>query len=170
MKRIGSNTSLMGLALGLALVAAGCGQSDMLAPGHGRVRFDLSSGASALASGGAAATAMPDPGTGTVDNTQPLLDGEMDAPHRFFQSASVDMTDILARNSDGVMVKVNMDLPVTVDIISVENGKHVTLPDGDLPSGTYDALVLNLKGFQGTTWDGTQITIVPPGAGRDQAA
>jgi Domain of unknown function (DUF4382) len=165
MNRTRSNTWVMGLALGLALITAGCGSSDMLAPGRGRVRFTLSSGPSALASGQAAATAMPDPGTGTNDIPQPLTDGESDGPHRFFTSASVDLTSVLARNADGVLVNVDMDLPITVDIISVENGKHVTLPDGDLPSGTYDQLVLVLKEFQGTTFDGTQITIVPPGGG-----
>jgi hypothetical protein len=166
MKRIRSTTPTLGLALGLALLAAGCGTSDTLGPNQGRVRFLLSAGSSALATDQPAATAMPETdGTGTGDITQPLTDGETDSPHRFFQSASVNITSILARDADGVLVNVDMELPVTVDIISVENGKHVTLPDGTLPSGTYDQLVLVLKEFEGTTLDGTQITIVPPGGG-----
>ncbi len=153
-------TPTAGLALGLALLSAGCGSSDMLGPNQGRVQFLLSSGTSATATGQPAATAMPQ-----ADVTQPLTDGETDSPHRFFQSASVDITSILARDADGVLVNVEMDLPVTVDIISMENGKHVTLPDGNLTSGTYDQLVLVLKKLEGTTWDGTQVSIVPPGGG-----
>lgn len=160
MKTYRLTTPTAGLALGLALLSAGCGSTDMLGLNQGRVQFLLSSGTSPTATGQASATATPE-----ADVTQPLTDGETDSPHRFFQSASVDITSILARDADGVLVNVDMELPVTVDIVSMENGKHVTLPDGDLPAGTYDQLVLVLKKLEGTTWDGTQITIVPPGGG-----
>jgi Domain of unknown function (DUF4382) len=162
MQRIRPLTSATGLALGLALLMAGCGGSDnMLGPNQGRVRFVLSSGSTVLATSQPAATA----GAATTDGTGPLTDGETYEPRRLFQSASVDLTSVLARNSDGVLVNVDMSLPVTVDILSMDNGRHVTLPDGDLPSGTYDQLVLVLKKFQGTTLDSTQVTIVPPGGG-----
>ena len=123
MTRNRPSASTVGLALGLALLAAGCGTSDnMLGPNQGRVRFTLAAGSTALATNQPAATAMPGTGsTGTTDITQPLSDGETDGPHRFFQSASVNLTSILARNADGVLVNVDMDLPVTVDILSVEN-------------------------------------------------
>ena len=156
------------LALGLALVAAGCSDSG-LGPNQGRVRFVLSSGATAAGVAGAqSATATPTPGT-TGATASPSLNGDGDGEHhdyRAFQAANVTFSSILARDQAGVLVNVAMDLPVQVDIVALDTGgNQVTLPDGDLPAGTYDQLVVVMTHLEGVLKDGTQLTITPPGGG-----
>ena len=135
----------MGLGVGLVLVVAGCDNSNgVLGIDGGRVQFVLSSGAQL---DGPVAT-----------------DGDHDHARRFFQSANVIFSSILARNLDGVLVDVTMALPDTVDVLLLD-GKEVTLPDGELPPGTYDQVVVVMTAVEGVTHDGTTITITPPGGG-----
>jgi len=144
----------MVLAVGLPLIVMGCGKSDsILGSNGGNVRFVLSSGSDA-------------PVAAAVQDGPAATDGDRDHErHRFFQSANVTFSSILARNFDGVLVNVEMELPVTVDVLSLENGKEVTLPEGILPPATYDQVVLVMTEVQGVTFDGTTITIDPPGGG-----
>jgi hypothetical protein len=137
---------------GLLLMAVGCGTSNMLGANGGNVRFMLSSGA---------ATSAGAPSITTNDTNGDREGG----PSSFFQSASVTFSSILARNDQGVLVNVTMDLPTTVDLVSLENGKQVQLPDGDLAVGNYDQLVVVMTEVKGVTLDGTTITIDPPGGG-----
>jgi len=158
------------LALALALIAAGC-SGDGLGPNQGRVRFVLSSGSTALAAPGVESpTISPTPGTAGATASPSLSgDGEGDGEHhdyRAFQAANVTFSSILARDQDGVLVNVSMDLPVQVDIVSMDTGgNQVTLPDGDLPVGTYDQLVVVMTQLEGVLKDGTQLSITPPGGG-----
>jgi len=146
--------SLRSLALvaaaGLMLVVQGCENSDsVLGVDGGRVQFVLSSGDA----GGAAPLAATDGDHG-------------DRPRRFFQSASVTLSSILARNVDGVLVNVGIEeLPVTVDVLALDGGREVTLPEGALPPATYDQVVIVMRQVEGVTLDGTIISITPPGGG-----
>jgi hypothetical protein len=145
------------LAVGLLLAAAGCGNSDgILGVNDGRVRFVLSADSDA-----------PAPGTEIGPATSaPSLHGDEerhDNPH--FQSANVTFSSILARNLDGVLLNVVMDLPVTLDVVIMESGREIPLPDGGLDPGTYDQLVVVMTQVEGVTHDGTTITITPPGGG-----
>ena len=85
--------------------------------------------------------------------------------HPYFESANVTFSSILARDLDGVLLNVEMELPATVDVLSLDGGREVTLPDGDLEPGTYDQVVVVMTEVQGVTYDGTTITIDPPGGG-----
>jgi hypothetical protein len=143
----------MVLAGGLALLLAGCGNDSVLGVDGGRVRFVLSADAAPATSGAALVAASPTDGD----------DG--DRPRRFFQAANITLSSILARNQDGVLVNVEMDLPVTVDVMMLEDGREVTLPDGELPVATYDQVVLVMTQVEGVTHDGTTITITPSGGG-----
>jgi hypothetical protein len=135
----------------LFVLTAGCGTgAGLLGTSEGNVRFVLSAGADAAPAGAPSMTSDGDDGGG---------------PRSFFQSASVTFSSVLARNVDGVLVNVEMDLPVTVDLVSMENGKQVVLPDGDLTPATYDQLVVVMTEVKGVTKDGTTITIEPPGGG-----
>ena len=139
------------LLAAFALALSGCGASPF-GVNEGRVQFVLSSGdAVAAASSVQGNTA----GDGNDDHHR----------NEFFASANVTFSSILARDMDGVLVNVAMELPTTVDIVSMEEGRAVTLPDGDLEPGTYDQVVVVMTEVEGVTHNGTTITIAPPGGG-----
>ena len=135
-------------ALAVALVAAaGCSDSGSVAGNStkGRVRVVMG--------GGLAAAAM----------TPTPLHG--DTSGRTIDSASVTVTSILARNLDGELVGVTMDLPTTLDLIDLIEGKTVELPVGTLPVGTYDQIVVVIKSLHVVLSDGTMVDVTPPGGG-----
>jgi hypothetical protein len=148
----------MVLAVGLVLVAEGCGNGDgVLGVNEGRVQFLLSSDAEAAVPN----AASPDGPVAT--------DGDHGRGyHEFFQSANVTFASILARNLDGVLENVTFEdppLPFTVDVVSMDGGKEIMLPDGELLAATYDQLVVVMTEVEGVTLDGTTITMTPPGGG-----
>ena len=146
--------------LGFALALTACGNSDgILGVDQGRVQF-------VLTSGGDAAIAGAEQGPGVATTSGLLEDGDHhERYHPFFESANVTFSSILARNLDGVLVDVAMELPTMVDVLLMEGGREVVLPDGELPSATYDQVVVVMTAVQGVTHDGTTITIEPPGGG-----
>lgn len=148
-KRFGGLATL--LAVGLTVLAGGCADgSGALGPDQGRVQFMLSSGATADGP-------MLSDGDG---------DGDRDGDgHQWFQSASVTFSSFLARNLDGVLVNVDMELPATVDILALRDSSQVSLPAGVLPPATYDQLVVVMTQVEVVTHDGTGIAITPPGGG-----
>ncbi len=157
------------LLAALTLVTAACGGDDVLGANEGRVRFVMSSDAAgAVTAGNPSAPDLSGGQAGALDpSTQPSLDG--DDHHgdgmAWFQSANVTFSSILARNQDGVLVDVAMDLPTTVDVMTMDGGKNVVLPDGELAAATYDQLVVVMTQMEGVTRDGTAISITPPGGG-----
>ena len=157
------------LLAGLTLATAGCGGDDVLGANEGRVRFVLSSdGAAAVGAGDATVSTLPGVQSGAEGSVgQPSLHGEGSDEDRtgWFQSATVTFSSILARDQAGVLVNVDMDLPVPVEIMKMEGGKEIQLPPGDLPAGTYDQLVVVMTAVEGVTKDGTAIAITPPGGG-----
>lgn len=152
--------------LALALVAAGCAGSDgLLAPGQGRVRFVLGAGDGAAAVGGPAAVEWLDETDGVLPANDALDGDGDDRPHPRIKSANVTFSSILARNLNGVLLNVEMDLPATVDVVTLETGRQVPLPDGLLPASTYDQVVVVMTQVQVVLGDDTTITITPPGGG-----
>jgi len=149
--------------LALALAIAGCSDSPF-GPNEGGVRFVLSSGTGGLTVAEPRSDLDP---TLRPASSELALDGDhdRDRDYRFFQSANVTFASVLARNLDGALVDVDMELPVTVDVVSMDSGREVLLPDGVLPGATYDQLVVVMTAVQGVTRDGTTITIEPPGGG-----
>ncbi len=143
------------LALGVAvsssaLVACG-GATD-----GGRVSIVLSSSAAVASAPATYATGA----TGAVLSS-------IDCQERCAlpQAASVTFSSILARTLDGKLVDVTIDLPVTVDLLALVNGKQATLPAGLLPAGTYDQFVVVMTGLELTLASGTKLAITPPGGG-----
>ncbi len=145
------------LAVGLTAALAACADSGgVTGVDGGRVQFVLSSGDEA-----------PLPQAPGVSVDGPVMsggDGDGD-PHRMFQSASVTFSSILARNLDGVLVNVDMELPVTVDVLALRDSREVTLPVGVLPPATYDQIVVVMTQVEVVTLDGTAIAITPSGGG-----
>lgn len=157
------NSPAMLLAGGLAVILAGCDGGGALGVDEGRVRFVLSAGADVTP--GAAAEIGPASGA-LQDGVLADHDDERgDRPRQFFQSANITLSSVLARNLSGQLVDVEMDLPATVDVVMLDEGKEVTLPDGILPPASYDQVVIVMTNLEGVTLDGTTISITPPGGG-----
>jgi hypothetical protein len=163
MKISSSNTTLLALAAGLLLTACGGGPTDL---SSGNVRFVMSA-ASDVAPAVTLQGAVVDGGSAPALSGKKDHDDHHDRDPRLprFETANVTLSSLLARNYDGVLVDVAMELPTTVDIMRMDRGSEVTLPDGDLPAGSYDQIVIVMTAFQGVTEDGTTITIEPPGGG-----
>ena len=155
------------LVAGLVLVAAGCSSSDsILGVNEGRVRFVLSSSSGTVGTGAEGSAPVPAAAQdGAVIMRHGDDDRDDDDGRRFLTSANVTLSSILARNLDGVLVNVDMDLPVMVDVLSMDGATEVMLPDAILPFGTYDQVVVVITQVEVVTFDGTAIRITPPGGG-----
>lgn len=142
---------------GLALIAGGC-NLDVFGGNDGRVRVVLHpDAASAIANV-------------VADSTGVLRDDDDDDgnKHRggwWFQTANVTLSSILLRTEDGELVSLDAELPITVDVVEIDGGKQVQLPDGILDAASYDQVVLVISSVQMVAHDGTIITIDPPGGG-----
>ena len=164
---IGRRTSGLAtiFAFGLALVLTGCSEGNSLVGSDdedtgGKVRFLLSSGNDASVQASVAASLCESEEYAERDWD---CDDKYHRPH--FDSARVTFSSVLARNFDGVLVNVDMELPVMVDVMMLDDGREIALPDGDLPPGDYDQVVIVMTEFEGVTPNGTTITITPPGGG-----
>lgn len=136
----------------LALLSACGGDASLDRAGQGRVAIVLSAGGSpAAAEADASAAKSSERGTCR--------------PARELQAADVTFSSLLARTLDGRLVDVTIDLPVTVDLLSLGSGREATLPAGFLPPDTYDQLVVVMTRVEVTLLDGTRIAVTPPGGG-----
>jgi hypothetical protein len=144
--------ALAATALSSTLLA--CGGQDGPA---GRVSIVLSSSGSVASAG--AALVGDAVAHGCEDGDR--CDSACKAP----AAASVTFASVLARNLDGVLVDVVIDLPVTVDLLALASDRETTLPAGALPPGTYDQLVVVMTQLEVTLANGTRIAVTPPGGG-----
>lgn len=141
----------LGSLVGACVLTLGCSDSSSLAGGSsrsGQVRFVMSAGAAQAAT------------SGSVSPTT-LTDGD----GRQIESAVITLSSVLARNLDGALIDVAIDLPATVDLIGLLQGRTVELPMGSLPAGSYDQLVIVIRSLHVALSDGTQIEVTPPGGG-----
>ena len=96
-------------------------------------------------------------------------DGEGSSSGRRFldrlETAEVTFASLLARNLDGELIGIDMDLPQTVDLKALLAGEEMTLPAGSLPAGEYDQLVVVLTKVDLTWQDGGALSLTPPGGG-----
>lgn len=145
---------LAGLAASVVLAAACSNGSDgMMQNGQGRVNFVISS---------SAPTSAPSTSTTMSTTTASLIDPNSGT---MLKAANVTFASIVARNLEGELIDVTIDLPVTVDLLSIAGSGSLTLPVGFLPPGTYDQLVIVMTKVELTTQSDTIITIDPPGGG-----
>lgn len=164
--RLRKTTMLGVIALSLAALAA-CtsGTNDTLnTAGKGRVAIVMSSSGAVVASSASATGLSRDAlaaggSVASVDSTT-----HHDCANNL-QAANVTFASILARNLEGQLTDVTIELPVTVDMLSIATGKEATLPIGFLPPGTYDQVVVVMTQVGVTLADGTQVTVTPPGGG-----
>ncbi|MGE0159397.1 MAG: hypothetical protein AB7T31_08280 [Gemmatimonadales bacterium] len=163
------------LASTLPLMTAACAGDGGLAPNQGRVRIVLGAAESPVALMAPASgqgESRPDSAVSSDDMGSDSAFAEPGHPgypdHRpipMYRSVEVTFSSILARNLDGVLVDVAMDLPVTVDASLLETGRQIELPEGELPAGTYDEVVFVVRKVEVVLWNETKVTIEPPGGG-----
>jgi hypothetical protein len=141
------------IALSLSLLAA-CGGQETAGKGTIAITLSSSAGTGSTAVGARAALALAD-------------SNEHDGGAQCVgtQAASVTFSAILARTVEGKLVDATIDLPVTVDLLALVNGKQATLPAGYLPQGTYDQFVVVIAKVELTLASGTKIAVTPPGGG-----
>jgi len=84
---------------------------------------------------------------------------------RRLDAANVTFSSLMARNTDGELVDLGIDLPHTVDVIGLLKGDEVTLPAGALPAGDYDQLVVVMTELELVFVNGGEIAVTPPGGG-----
>ena len=145
MKSINRQVALTLLAMSLGfLTACSSGSDSVMQGGKGAVSFVMSA---------AAPAALAATSTTVVPSDQQL------------QAANVTFASILARNLDGELINVTIELPVTVDLVGLGTDGSFTLPAGFLPPGTYDQIVIVMTKVALTLANGTIVTIEPPGGG-----
>jgi hypothetical protein len=81
------------------------------------------------------------------------------------ETANVTFSSLLARNADGQLVDLGVELPKTVDAVGLLGGAGVTLPAGSLPPGTYDQLVVVMTQLELAFVNGAKVALTPPGGG-----
>lgn len=144
------------LIAGMLVAVAGC-SLDVFGSDGGRVRMILAP---------EAASAI----TNVVMDSAAVLDNDDDDDDRprgawWFQTANITLSSILVRSHDGELVDLDVDLPITVDVVKIDGGKSIQLPDGLLPAGDYDQVVLVVTAVRAVAHDGTIVTLEPPGGG-----
>ena len=153
------------LLVAIAFITACINHHDESDSRSGNVQFVLTAGAPAMSASTAGSTL---PGRTTGLSSAALWqddDGEGDDILSKLAKVNVTFSSLMARNLDGELVSLVMDLPQTVDLISVLNGKQVTLPAGTLPPGMYDQIVVVIKRVEFVFVDGTSKVLTPPGGG-----
>lgn len=141
----------LGVLAATVILASGCSDTGSMVGASsrtGQVRLVLSAGAAPAATSGVASSTT-------------LNDDE----GRHIESAAIALSSVLARNLDGELIDVAVDLPVTVDLIGLIQGGTVELPMGSLPAGSYDQFVIVIRSLHVGLSDGTQIEVTPPGGG-----
>jgi hypothetical protein len=135
-------------------VVAGCSGADSALKGNsGGLRIVMSTASTPVAAS-----------THGDDDSHDGEGGNGEWPGRI-QAAQVTFSSVLARNIDGELIHVTIDLPVTVDLLALVEGRTFELPIGSLPPGTYDQIVVVMSKVALTTLNGTLIEITPPGGG-----
>ncbi len=149
-----------------ALAIAGCSSSgtDMSGmAGKGQIQLQMTTSGATTA----AATVTGSPTAVGTRSGGAMAPADMGSnPAASLKSAEVTLSKIQARDaSSGNMVDVLVALPYTVDLLSLQGGKTVSLPAGFLPPGTYNQLVLTISSVNIVANDGTTIAITPPAGG-----
>jgi len=146
------------LVVGGALIVGACDLAGLFGNDGGRVQIAL-----APESGGGLANIIADSAGAVLDHDHGNGSGVRGA--WWFSTANVTLGSVLLRTENGELIELNSELPLTLDVVKIDEGRRVQLPDGFLPPGSYDQVVLVITSVQAVSTDGTLITIDPPGGG-----
>lgn len=136
----------LALAAGIALVTAGCSGTNSVtssSTGNGQVKVEMG------------ATSGTNLSAATSGGTMASL-----------SSLEVTVASLRARMTDGTWQDVPGAYPMAVDVLALAAAGEVTIGDGLLPEGSYDALEVVVSGATATLSDGAQIAISFPPPGR----
>ena len=147
------------LVVGGALIVGACDLDGLFGNDGGRVQIAL-----APENGGGVANIVPDSTGAVLDSDDDDKDGRGRGAW-WFRTANVTLSSVMLRTEDGELIELDSDLPISVDVVRIDGGRQVQLPDGFLPPGNYDQVVLVISTVQAVSSDGTLITIDPPGGG-----
>lgn len=111
------------------------------------------------------ASLAPSLNTDGDDNDDDTGDHHGDSFLQRVETANVTLASLLARNVNGELINLGMDLPTTIDLKALANGNQTTLPAGTLPAGDYDQLVVVISQVEVTFINGGAISLTPPGGG-----
>ena len=153
------------LAMGVLLLSLACSGGDPTRSGGGNFRLVMSTtgGSSTLGAGSSeVASEAGDSGVALAPSNDNNSGG--DALRRL-QELNVTFASFLARNLNGELIDVNVDLPLTVDLLAIREDRSLTLPGGSLPPGTYDQIVVVMTAVELVLLDDTRVEITPPGGG-----
>jgi len=145
------------LVVGGALIVGACDLAGLFGNDGGRVQIAL-----APESGGGLANIIADSAGALLDHDHG--NGGVRGGW-WFSTANVTLGSVMLRTENGELIELNSELPLTVDVVKIDEGRRVQLPDGFLPPGSYDQVVLVITSVQAVSTDGTLITIDPPGGG-----
>jgi uncharacterized protein DUF4382 len=151
------------LLVAIVFITACINHHDESDSRSGNVQFVLTAAAPAQAS--TAGSTLPGGTPGLSNAVWQDDDGEGDDILSRLAQVNVTFSSLMARNLDGELVSLVIDLPQTVDLISVLNGKQVTLPAGTLPPGIYDQIVVVIKRVEFVFVGGMSKALTPPGGG-----
>ena len=150
---------MVAFALAIAACSSNRGESDSRT-GNVRVMLTSAPSTTAVASAAGSTDALAPGGSSSEDDD----DHDGGLLTRLSQ-VNVTFSDMLARNLNGDLVDLVVNLPHTVDLIPVINGQDVTFPAGTLPAGMYDQIVVVISHVQFVFLDGGKIDLTPPGGG-----
>jgi uncharacterized protein DUF4382 len=156
--------ALLVVVTALALVA-GCTHSNDSQSRQGDVRIVLSGAAPATTTTTAAMTSSTKFGTTYTSDTMSGGDWGDGGILSKLTHVNVTFSSFLARNLDGDLIDLTIDLPMTVDLITILNGQQITFPTGTLPPGMYDQLVVVITHVELDFVDGGKFDLTPPGGG-----
>ena len=145
------------LVVGGALIVGACDLAGLFGNDGGRVQIAL-----APESGGGLANIIADSAGALLDRDHG--NGGVRGAW-WFSTANVTLGSVMLRTENGELIELNSELPLTLDVVKIDEGRQVQLPDGFLPPGSYDQVVLVITSVQAVSTDGTLITIDPPGGG-----
>ena len=141
----------LALTIAALVASAACSEGNgSLTGGQGNVRVMLTSDAPVTA----ATTTDGDDGSSEGDDILARL-----------TEANATVASLLARNTDGELVDLAVDLPHTVNLVDLVGGGTVELPTGTLPPGMYDQLVVVITELELVFRNGGKIALTPPGGG-----
>jgi hypothetical protein len=152
------------LALGAACTHSSGGSNDR----SGNVKVMLTAQSASTSTTTTSASLASSNPVGTSGSTTVLHeDGDGDDSDLLskLQHVNVTISSLLARNLDGDLIDLAVDLPKTVDLVGLMNGNQVTLPTGTLPAGMYDQIVVVIRSVEFVFLDGTKFQLTPPGGG-----
>ncbi|MCI0567907.1 MAG: DUF4382 domain-containing protein [Acidobacteria bacterium] len=130
---------------------------------QGNVRVMLTAAPITTSAATAASSPIGTTGTSTTDFDDEN-DDDGDLLSRLEQ-VNVTFASLLARNLDGDLVDLVIDLPRTVDLIPVIAGHEISLPTGTLPPGMYDQIVVVITHVEFVFLSGFKVALTPPGGG-----